>query len=63
MRKGRCRYTQPILIKAEYGLRDAVAAVARQEGISMSELVRRDLRALAAGRSGRNIQARSSASV
>lgn len=47
MRAGRCRYTQPILIKAEPGLRDAVAQVARREGLNLSELVRRDLRALA----------------
>jgi hypothetical protein len=48
MRKGRCRFTQPILIKAEPGLRAAAADVARREGLSLSELIRRDLRALVA---------------
>jgi hypothetical protein len=32
MRTGRCRYTQPILIKAEPGLRAAVADVAGVRG-------------------------------
>lgn len=48
MRAGRCRYTQPILIKAEPGLRDAVADVARESGSSASELIRRALRDLVA---------------
>lgn len=47
MRTGRCRYTQPILIKAEPGLRAAVADVARREGTSLSELVRMQLRQIA----------------
>ena len=50
MSKGRCRYTQPILIKAEPGLRDAAAEAARGQGLSLSELVRRDLRAIVAAR-------------
>lgn len=44
MRTGRCRYTQPILIRAERGLRDAAAEAARSRGLSLSELVRSHLR-------------------
>ena len=48
MRAGRCRYTKPILIKTERGLRDAASAAARAKGLSLSEMVRRQLREIVA---------------
>lgn len=48
MRAGRCRYTQPILIRAEPGLREAVADVAKREGSTLSALIRAQLRDLVA---------------
>ena len=51
MRPGRCRYTQPIRVNAERGLRDAATEVARAQGLSLSELVRRQLRKIVAAKS------------
>ena len=48
MRQGRCRYTQPIFLKAERGLRDAAAEAARARGITLSELIRAQLRQIVA---------------
>lgn len=50
MPSGRSRFTQPILIKAEPGLRAAVADVARLEGKSLSALIREHLRDVVASR-------------
>ena len=63
MRRGRCRYTQPIMVKTERGLRDAAAAAARAKGLSLSEMVRRQLREIVAmeaakARRGASMEAR-----
>lgn len=57
MRPGRCRYTQPIFVKAERGLRDAAADAARARGLTLSELVRRQLRQVVA-QHGAQVEAR-----
>lgn len=48
MRPGRCRYTQPIFLKAERGLRDAANEAARARGLTLSEMIRVQLRQIVA---------------
>lgn len=58
MRPGRCRYTQPIFLKAERGLRDAAAEAARARGLSLAELIRSHLRQIVADAGSSHREAR-----
>ena len=48
MRPIQCNYPQGLFIKTERGLRDAASAAARAKGLTLSELVRRQLREIVA---------------